>query len=221
MKGFQKEYGVKIIETNFDSYESMLAKLGSGNQYDVIFPGAKFVDQLRGQGKLQRIDKTQLENSDQVFGVTNTSTTLVRRELDFSVPFTMYKTGIAYRKDKVTTMTESGATSGTSRPRARSTCSTRPTRRSAWRPQARPRHQHREPGRPGQDQGVLLSAKPCSAGTRPTTSATSRAAAPGPPRVVRRLHLPGRPTPSTTRRLRVHRAEGGTPDRQRHLRDPG
>jgi spermidine/putrescine transport system substrate-binding protein len=108
MKGFQKEYDVKIIETNFDSYESMLAKLGSGNQYDVIFPGAKFVDQLRGQGKLQRIDPTQLENADQVFGSGGYfDDPWYDPESAFSVPFTVYKTGIAYRKDKVDTMSGS------------------------------------------------------------------------------------------------------------------
>jgi spermidine/putrescine transport system substrate-binding protein len=108
LKGFQKEYGVKIIETNFDSYEAMLAKLGSGNQYDVIFPGAKFVDQLRAQGKLQRIDKTQLENADQVFGSGGYfDDPWYDPSSDFSVPFTVYKTGIAYRKDKVDTMTGS------------------------------------------------------------------------------------------------------------------
>ena len=93
---------------NFDSYESMLAKLGSGNQYDVIFPGAKFVDQLRAQGKLQRIDKTQLENADQVFGEGGYfDDPWYDPDSDFSVPFTVYKTGIAYRKDKVDTMTGS------------------------------------------------------------------------------------------------------------------
>ncbi|MFN8168180.1 MAG: spermidine/putrescine ABC transporter substrate-binding protein [Candidatus Nanopelagicales bacterium] len=108
LKGFQKEYGVKIIETNFDSYESMLAKLGSGNQYDVVFPGAKFVDQLRQQGKLQRIDKTQLKNADQVFGGGGYfDDPWYDPKSDFSVPFTVYKTGIAYRKDKVSSMTGS------------------------------------------------------------------------------------------------------------------
>ena len=41
--GFEKEYKVKIIETNFDSYPGLLAKLNSGNQYDFITPGSKEV----------------------------------------------------------------------------------------------------------------------------------------------------------------------------------
>jgi spermidine/putrescine transport system substrate-binding protein len=110
LEGFSDEYGVRIIQTNFDSYEAMLVKLNSGNQYDVIFPGAKFVDQLRNQGKLQRIDKSQLSNADQVFGDGGYfDDPWYDPGSDYSVPFTVYKTGIAYRTDKVDSMTGSWA----------------------------------------------------------------------------------------------------------------
>ena len=106
--GFQKEYGVKIIETNYDSYAGLLAKLNSGNQYDFITPGSKEVSQLRTTGMLQRIDKTQLKNADQVFGVSPYfDNPWYDANSDYSVPFTMYLTGIAYRKDKVDSMTGS------------------------------------------------------------------------------------------------------------------
>ena len=108
LKGFQKEYSVKIIESNYDSYPAMMAKLNSGNEYDIVFPGSKEVAQLRAVDKLQRIDKAQLKNADQVFGVSPYfDNPWYDANSDFSVPFTMYKTGIAYRKDKVTTMTGS------------------------------------------------------------------------------------------------------------------
>ena len=42
-KGFQREYGVKIIQSNFDSMEGMYAKIQAGNQYDIVFPIAKWV----------------------------------------------------------------------------------------------------------------------------------------------------------------------------------
>ena len=45
-KGFQKEYGVKVIQSNFDSMESMQAKLAAGNRYDIIFPSAQWVQKL-------------------------------------------------------------------------------------------------------------------------------------------------------------------------------
>lgn len=102
MKGFQKEYGVKIIESNYDSYPAMMAKLASGNQYDIVFPGSKEVAQLKAANRLTRIDKGQLKNADQVFGVTTYfDNPWYDENSDFSVPFTMYRTGIAYRTDKV------------------------------------------------------------------------------------------------------------------------
>ena len=53
LKGFQEEYGVKIIESNFDSMEGMYAKIAAGNQYDIVFPIAKWVVKLRREGKLR------------------------------------------------------------------------------------------------------------------------------------------------------------------------
>jgi hypothetical protein len=67
LKGFQKEYGVKIIESNFDSMEGMYAKISAGNQYDITFPIAKWVVKMRREGKLRAIDQDQLSNADQVF----------------------------------------------------------------------------------------------------------------------------------------------------------
>src|SRR6186997_3008146 len=66
-KGFQKEYGVKIIQSNFDSMEGMYAKIAAGNQYDIVFPIAKWVVKMRREGKLRAIDPDQLKNAEQVF----------------------------------------------------------------------------------------------------------------------------------------------------------
>src|SRR4029079_2994437 len=67
MKGFQEEYGVKIIESNFDSMEGMYAKMAAGNEYDIVFPIAKWGERLRREGKLRSIDPTELQNAGQVF----------------------------------------------------------------------------------------------------------------------------------------------------------
>ena len=67
VKGFQEEYGVKVIESNYDSMEGMYAKLAAGNEYDIVFPIAKWVVKLKREGKLRSIDPAQLKNADQVF----------------------------------------------------------------------------------------------------------------------------------------------------------
>ena len=62
-KGFEEEYGVKIIESNFDSMESMQAKLAAGNRYDIIFPSAQWVQKLTAANQLRPIDHSTLENA--------------------------------------------------------------------------------------------------------------------------------------------------------------
>ncbi len=63
IKAFEKEYGVKVRESNFDSMQGMMAKLRSGNRYDVIFPTAEWVDRLRKANQLMRFDVEQLPNA--------------------------------------------------------------------------------------------------------------------------------------------------------------
>ena len=107
-KGFQKEYGVRIIESNFDSMEGMYAKIAAGNQYDIIFPIAKWVQKMRREGKLRAIDHDQLSNADQVFYSGSYFTDpWYDAKSRVSVPFTVYKTGIGWRTDKVSGMTGS------------------------------------------------------------------------------------------------------------------
>ena len=47
--------------------EGMYAKIAAGNQYDIVFPIAKWVVKMRREGKLRAIDPDQLQNADQVF----------------------------------------------------------------------------------------------------------------------------------------------------------
>jgi spermidine/putrescine transport system substrate-binding protein len=108
LRRFQKEYGVKIIQSNFDSMEGMYAKIQAGNQYDVVFPIAKWVAKMRAEGKLRAIDHTQLKNADQMFySGSYFNDPWYDPKSSVSVPFTVYKTGIGWRTDKVDTMTGS------------------------------------------------------------------------------------------------------------------
>jgi spermidine/putrescine transport system substrate-binding protein len=108
LKGFQQEYGVKIIESNFDSMEGMYAKIAAGNQYDIIFPIAKWVVRMRREGKLRAIDHHQLKNADQVFySGSYFNNPWYDAGSAVSVPFTIYKTGVAWRTDKIDTMKDS------------------------------------------------------------------------------------------------------------------
>lgn len=108
IKGFQEEYGVKVIESNYDSMEGMYAKIAAGNQYDIVFPIAKWVVKLKREGKLRAIDHAELQNADQVFySGSYFNQPWYDEGSQVSVPFTVYKTGIGWRTDKVSTMTGS------------------------------------------------------------------------------------------------------------------
>ena len=66
-RAFEKKYGVKVRESNFDSMQGMMAKLRSGNRYDVIFPSSEWVDRLRKANQLLRIDAAQVPNASSVY----------------------------------------------------------------------------------------------------------------------------------------------------------
>lgn len=107
-KSFSKEYGVKIIQSNFDSMESMVAKMNAGNAYDLIFPSAKWAQRLIAAGKLHTIDHAKLTNAQMVFGqYSYFDDPWYDPKSAHTIPFTMYKTGIGWRKDKLGNLTGS------------------------------------------------------------------------------------------------------------------
>src|SRR4051794_30116462 len=110
IKSFQKHYGVKVTQSNYDSMEGMMAKLNSGNVYDLIFPSAEYVDRLRKANRLLKIDHTQLKNASQVFDFSPYfQNPWYDPQSAHSVPYAMYTTGIGWRADKVPEMTGSFA----------------------------------------------------------------------------------------------------------------
>lgn len=95
---FQKETGIKVNYSEYDSNETMYAKLKTEPtpSYDVIVPSDYFVDKMRKQGMLQKIDKSQLSN------FKNLNTALLNRPYDpennYSVPYLWGTVGIALNK---------------------------------------------------------------------------------------------------------------------------
>ena len=102
IKAFEKQYGVKVRESNFDSMQGMMAKLRSGNRYDVIFPSSEWVDRLRKANQLLRIDAAQIPNAGTVYDYF--AAPWYDPDADHTVPYAMYASGIIYRADKITDM---------------------------------------------------------------------------------------------------------------------
>jgi spermidine/putrescine transport system substrate-binding protein len=61
---FEKETGIKVNFSTFDSNEAMYAKLRATKNagYDLIEPSSYYVDRMRRQNMLEKLDKSKLSN---------------------------------------------------------------------------------------------------------------------------------------------------------------
>jgi spermidine/putrescine transport system substrate-binding protein len=95
---FEKETGIRVNYSEYDSNETMYAKLKADPtvSYDVIVPSDYFVDRMRKQGILQTLDKSQLPNW------SNLNPALLNRPYDpnnqYSVPYLWGTVGIVVNK---------------------------------------------------------------------------------------------------------------------------
>ena len=104
-KDFSEKYGVEVTEVNFDNLEAMVVKLRSGAQYDMIWPSTEYVARLAAEGLLAKFDRNLLRNIDGVSDFYDQGWWDPNNE--YSVPYTYYTTGIAWREDEVSGMTGS------------------------------------------------------------------------------------------------------------------
>lgn len=101
LSDFEKETGIKVIYTTYDSNEVMYSKVKvlQGKGYDVIFPSTYFVNRMRKEGLLQPIDKKQLSN------YKNLDPNLLNKEYDpkndYSIPYLWGSTSLTINTDYV------------------------------------------------------------------------------------------------------------------------
>jgi spermidine/putrescine transport system substrate-binding protein len=105
IRRFEKNYGVKVTVSNFDSMPSMMAKLRAGNEYDLIFPTADYVARLNRLALLRPLDRGVLKNSGTIYPFFDDP--WYDKDSGHTVPYGMYTTGIAWREDKVGELNES------------------------------------------------------------------------------------------------------------------
>ena len=102
---FEARYDVTVRESNFDSMAAMMAKLGSGNAYDLIFPSAEFADKLIKADRLLELPRDRLEYGDEI--LTFFDDPWYDPGSEHTVPYSLYLTGLGYRADEIDTMTGS------------------------------------------------------------------------------------------------------------------
>ena len=95
---FERETGIHVNFSTYDSNEIMYAKLRSSKQsiYDVILPSAYFVERMQKQGMLNKLDHSQLSH------LKNLDPRFTQDDYDkgnhYSVPIIWGATGIFYNQ---------------------------------------------------------------------------------------------------------------------------
>ena len=96
---FYDETGIRVIENDFDSNESMLIQLELGKVYDVIIPSDYMIEYLIENNMVQKLDKSIITNLDQLYdGVKNTS---FDPNNDYSVPYFWGNVGVCFDTSKI------------------------------------------------------------------------------------------------------------------------
>lgn len=95
IKQFEKETGIHVSFSSYDSNETLYAKLKTNPRagYDIIVPSTYYVDKMRNEHMLHKIDKSKLSN------FKNLSPALLHHahdpENEYSVPYFWGTTAIA------------------------------------------------------------------------------------------------------------------------------
>ena len=99
---FEKETGIKVYYSTYDSNEAMYAKvklLKEGGYYDVVVPSAYFVDRMHKERLLHKLDKSKLENWK------NLDSLFLNKEHDpnnnYSIPYLWGTSGIAVNTQRI------------------------------------------------------------------------------------------------------------------------
>jgi spermidine/putrescine transport system substrate-binding protein len=107
MKAFGEQYDVEVEVTPFNNYDQMIAKLQEpGAQYDVVFPGPTVMSKMVYGELIQPFNKTYLPNIENLW--PEYKDPWYDKGAQYSVPYTVYTTGVGYRADIVTDLPDPG-----------------------------------------------------------------------------------------------------------------
>jgi spermidine/putrescine transport system substrate-binding protein len=101
LKDFGKKYNCKVEVTTFNTMTEALAKLGSGQVNFDVFMGvtADVIGKIIGTQLIQPLNHSYIPNITQAW--KEFSNPFYDQHWQYTVPYTIYTTGIAWRKDHV------------------------------------------------------------------------------------------------------------------------
>jgi spermidine/putrescine transport system substrate-binding protein len=101
LKDFGKKYNCKVEVTTFENMDVAMAKLRSGQlNFDVFFPTIDVMGQLVYGKLIQPLNHSYIPNISQAW--PDFTNPFYDGKWQYSAPYTIYTTGIAWRKDHVT-----------------------------------------------------------------------------------------------------------------------
>lgn len=98
---FEKETGIKVNFSTYDSNETLYAKLRASKNtiYDIILPSSYFVERMKKQGMLTHIDKNKISN------LHNLDPLFANHDYDpnnqYSIPLVWGATGLFYNRGQI------------------------------------------------------------------------------------------------------------------------
>ncbi|WP_368918548.1 extracellular solute-binding protein, partial [Citrobacter sp. FDAARGOS_156] len=101
LEQFTKETGIKVIYSTYESNETMYAKLKTykDGAYDLVVPSTYYVDKMRKEGMIQKIDKSTLTNFH------NLDPEMLNKPFDpnndYSIPYIWGATAIGVNSDAI------------------------------------------------------------------------------------------------------------------------
>jgi spermidine/putrescine transport system substrate-binding protein len=103
LKAFEDEYGVTVEWTTFNNMEEGIQKLVAGQvEADVFFPTTDYVARLVEADLLQPLNHDLIPNLQaNVWPVFSDPGPYYDLGWRYTVPYTIYTTGVAYRRDKI------------------------------------------------------------------------------------------------------------------------
>ncbi|MEO8106147.1 MAG: spermidine/putrescine ABC transporter substrate-binding protein [Actinomycetes bacterium] len=105
MKDFQEKYGAEVQVTPYNNYDEMLTKISApGAEFDVVFPGPSVMSRMVYGKLLQPFQQSYLPNLKNAW--PEYQDPWYDQGSQYSVPYTVYTTGIGYRSDRVSDPSE-------------------------------------------------------------------------------------------------------------------
>lgn len=107
MKDFGKEHNVSVQVTPYNNYDEMLAKIRQpGESFDLVFPGPSVLSKMVYADLVQPLNHSYVPNLRNVW--PEFQDPWYDRGAHYTVPYTIYGTGVMYRADRVSSVPEVG-----------------------------------------------------------------------------------------------------------------